>query len=41
MITRRVRYEIVSRALGPTLIAMESWRKRLRGGKGGRTEGPF
>ena len=41
MIPRRVRYEIVSRALGPTLMAMERWWSRLRGRRGGRTEGPF
>ena len=41
MINRRIRYEVVSRALGPTLVAREGWRRRLRGRGGGRTEGPF
>ncbi|HEX7523440.1 MAG TPA: hypothetical protein VF357_04505, partial [Candidatus Deferrimicrobium sp.] len=41
MITHRVLYEIVSRALGPTLMAMERWRSRLRGRRGFRAEGPF
>ena len=41
MITRRVRYEIVVRALGPALMAMERWRSRQRGRRGGGTEGPF
>ncbi|MBP2686297.1 MAG: hgdA, partial [Deltaproteobacteria bacterium] len=39
MIARRVRYEIVSRAIGPMLMAMERWRSRGRGA--GRSEAPF
>ena len=38
MITRRVRYEIVSRAIGPMLMAMERWRSARAGG---RAEAPF
>jgi benzoyl-CoA reductase/2-hydroxyglutaryl-CoA dehydratase subunit BcrC/BadD/HgdB len=41
VIARRVRYEIVSRAFGPMLMAMKRWRSRLRGHRGGRAEGPF
>ena len=41
MIARRVRYEVVSRAIGPTLMAMGRWRSRLRGRRDERAEGPF
>ena len=41
MIVRRVRYEIVSRAIGPILVSTERWRRRLRDRKGGRAKAPF
>ena len=41
VITRRVRYEIVSRAVGPMLMAMERWGGRLGGRRGGAAKGPF
>lgn len=41
MISRRARYEIMARAVGPMLAAMEGWRRRIAPRKGGRAEGPF
>jgi benzoyl-CoA reductase/2-hydroxyglutaryl-CoA dehydratase subunit BcrC/BadD/HgdB len=41
MIPRRLRYELVSRAAGPFLAAMERWRGLTGRAAGGRSAGPF
>ena len=41
MIARRVRYEVVARALGPLLVKLENRRKRLLRRESGGREGPF
>ena len=41
MISRRLRFEIVSRAAGPLWRAAEGWRDLMSRGKGGRAGDPF